>query len=375
MNFCAAVCVLLAIIFGMHNTSWAEEADRYAVFRVVKSIPSDPSKPEITLPEGYGFTETERHHVASRAEYYTFVQGPENRDGVPVTVTWPGESIRAIIASNRRMELERHPDDPHTVTFQLPVTASSPNADQSTIQVWSHMDTTPGLRFRIEHNDPDRRAGPWTDVAWPANQARSAIHYLVASEKILIDSGVAAATHGKGHFIALMGFETNNTLHTDNPPHWHLAYVSGRTWSAFQYLPHYWINAEGRTFYNGMDVTGQGRTALRAGEPGPMYDDEDNLVLTTTIREDGGLDIDAPDGPSYAIVPGTDGDLVRDLYVERDGELWLRIETHDDVRTGVMIFRVIDEIDPANSRTTIHTYDRLTGALLEEYAHPLTKTE
>jgi len=361
--------ILSGLILMIHSIAPASDDDRYAVFRVVRAIPGEPSRPDIQLPDGYEFVDGERYHVASRAEYYTFVRGPESSDGIPVEVTWPGETIRAIVASNRRMELERDAGDPHTVRFQLPVVARTPNADQSTIQVWSHMQTEPGIRWRIEHNDPDRVAGPWTEVAWPAAQTRSVIHQLVASEAIIIDSGLASRAHEKGHFIALMGFETNNTLHTDNPPHWHLVYYAGNTFTSPAYLPHYWIDGEGRNFYNGMDVTGQGRQRLRAGDPGEMFDFDGNLMLTTTIREDGGLDIDVPGQPRYSIVSGADGHFVDNVAVLRDGEPWLRVATHDDVKTGVMVFRVDDDTDPDNSRVMVHFYDRLTGVLRRSFTN------
>lgn len=340
-----------------------DDEPRYAAFRVVRADPGEPARPGITLPDGYALVPGDRYHVSSRAEHYTFVQGPASEDGILVTLRWPGETIEAVVGSNRRLALERDPADPSAVTFRLPVTAASPDTDQPTIQVWSHMATVPGIRWRIEHNDPDRAAGPWTDVPWPAGETRAAIHYLVASEAILRDAGLADAAAARGHFFALMGFETNNTLHPDNPPHWHLSYHAGDTFRAPAYLPHFWVDPEGRTFYNGMDVTGQGRQALRVGDPAPMYDFDGTHVLTTTIRPDGGLDLEGPGGPGYAIVPGTRGDFVHDVVVERDGRPWLRISAEDDVRAGILVIRITGEQDPGDDRTEVHTYDRLTGVL------------
>lgn len=362
--------VIIPLLFTTPCLGDDGEEDRFAAFRIVRAVPGEPGKPEITLPDGYEFVEGDRYHVASRAEYYTFVRGPENREGVPVQVSWPGESIKAVIGSNRRLELSG--ENSETVSFHLPVVARSPNADQSTIQVWSHLESAPGIRWRIEHNDPDRAAGPWTGVPWPANQARAVIHFKVASEAILIDSGIAETAHSKGHFLALMGFETNNTLHPDNPPHWHLVYFAGNTFTSPAYLPHYWVNDEGRNFYNGMDVTGKGRSRLHAGDPGPMYDFDGNLALTTTIREDGGLDIEGPEGPVYAIVPGSSGNFVDGLAVTRDGERWIRVTSSDDFRTGVMVLQVMGEKDISLNRTIIHTYDRLTGRILGTTHHPLS---
>lgn len=138
-------------------------------------------------------------------------------------------------------------------------------------------------------------AGPWTGVAWPAVAAASVINYLVAAEAVLQDSGLAAEARRRGHFFSLMGFETNNALHPDNPPHWHLAYYPGLSHSAPRaHVPHFWLDAQGRTFYNGMDIQGQGRSRFYVGDPAQIHDLDNNLVVTLTIRADGGLDIDPP---------------------------------------------------------------------------------
>src|SRR5690606_38816898 len=62
-----------------------------------------------------------------------------------------------------------------------------------------------------------------------------------------------------------------------------------------------------------------GRLKYYVGDPAPVYDfigdangGRGNLVLTFTLREDGGIDIAPPDGPSYAIAAGRGGDLLDD---------------------------------------------------------------
>jgi hypothetical protein len=353
---------LVIMVVGLSPVAaTADEPLAYAGFRIVRAYPGEPSKPEVTLPAGYAFVPGDKFHVASRAEYYTFVQGPRSAAGITVTVRWPGERIRDIIWRDNHLSFQRPAAD--TVTFTVPVTATTTNAEQPTIQVWSALPTPPGLQWRIEHNDPDRVAGPWTTVAWPAGQVTSVISYLVASNAIMIDSGLAATAAAKGHTWYLMGFETNNTLHTDNPPHWHMTYYAGPNTSAKAYLPHFWFDAQGKNFYNGMDVTGQGRLKYYVGDLSPMYDFAGNLVATTMIRQDGGLDIITPDERTYSITPGPSGDLRKDVSVVRDGEPWLVIKTSDDVRNGIMIFDVVDLQNPRNSSTTVHRYDRLTGVL------------
>ncbi|NYE75253.1 hypothetical protein [Microlunatus parietis] len=352
----------LVIMFGAIPAATSSAAEvSYAGIRIVRASPGTPSVPEVTLPEGYAFVAGEKFHVASRAEYYTFIQGPRSEAGITVTVRWPGIRIADIVWRDNHLSFDR--PDRDTVTFTVPVTAATTNAEQPTIQVWSSIPTVPGVQWRIEHNDPDRVAGPWTTVAWPAGQVTSVISYLVASEAVLKDSGLAATAATKGHTWYLMGFETNNTLHPDNPPHWHLSYYAGPNTSARAYLPHFWFDKLGKNYYNGMDVSGQGRLRYYVGDPAPMYDFAGNLVATTVIREDGGLDIINPEGRTYAIKPGRDATFLNEINVTRDDKPWLTIRTSDDVKRGLMIFTITDRQRPGQSRSTVYEYDRLTGVL------------
>lgn len=340
-------------------------APHYAGVRIVRAVPGRPSTPRFSLPPGYTLVAGARHRVASRAEFTAFVKGPRAERGVPVTVHWPDVYVGSVVAADTRLPVRRFTDDPHRVDFLLPVVSSSPDADQATIQVWSVLSrsTASGLHWRVEHNDPDRAAGPWTDVPWPAAQAAAVVNWMVAAEAVLRDSGLVAEARRRGHFFSLMGFETNNPLHPDNPPHWHLAYYPGRDRSAPRaHVPHLWVDERGRTFYNGMDVQGRGRQAFRAGEPARIRDADGNLVLTLTIRADGGLDLAAPNGPRYSIV-APDGRFDDGVDVVRDGTPWRSFATRDDVRLGVLVVQVRQTGSTAPHRTTIHRYDALTGVL------------
>lgn len=338
----------------------------YAAFRVVRVRPGEPAAPEITLPAGYEIVPGATYSVASRAEYYTFVRGPAAA-GIDVRVTWPGVPVRAVVHQDTRLALRRHRGG---CAFTLPMTQPTATANQPTLQVWSFPDVSPGMDFRIEHNDSDRVAGPWTTVPWPAGQVRSVVHQLIAAHAIWRDSGMTARAAAKGHRFVLMGFETNNTLHADNPPHWHISYNSGPDFSAPTHNPHFWLNAEGRTFYNGMDVTGLGRLKHYVGDPAPVYDfvgdangGRGGLVVTFTIREDGGLDIAPAEGPAYAIAAGRDGTLLEEVTVLRADLPWLRVSTRDLVKPGVLVIEVDGLRDRADRRHEVLRYDPLTGVL------------
>jgi hypothetical protein len=352
--------ILAALLVVTAQPAVAAEPTAYASFRVVRETPGEPATPEITLPSGYTPVAGANYQVASRAEYYTFVSGPRGT-GVEVAVRWPGVRVAAVVTGDTRLALTRDPADPERVTFTLPVTAASASAAQPTLQVFSYPSgaTSSGVYWRIEHNDPDRAAGYWTGVAWPAGEAQAAINYLVATEAILRDSGLAAEARRRGHFFALMGFETNNLLHLDNPPHWHLSYYPGLTFGAPKaHVPHLWMDARGRTFYNGMDIQGQGRSKFYAGDPARIHDAEGNLIVTLTIRADGGLDIDPPAGPRYSIT-ADGGRFDRSARVLRDGQPWRWLTSYDDVRQGALVTTVLAETWQA----TVYRYDPLTGAI------------
>lgn len=354
----------LAVAGSGVGTPARAESLSYAAFRVVKSVAGGPTTPQITLPDGYALVPGTNYQVTSRAEYYAFVQGPRGA-AVTISVRWPAEPINTVITGKTRLRLTRDAADPFRVTFTLPVTATSASAAQSTLQVFSYPSgsTASGVYWRIEHNDPNRAAGYWAAVSWPATQTRAAINYSAAAEAILQDSGLAAEARRRGHFFALMGFETNNLLHLDNPPHWHLSYYPGLTFGAPRaHVPHFWMDAEGRTFYNGMDIQGQGRTRYYAGDPAPIRDVDGNLVVTLTIRADGGLDIDPPAGPRYSIVAqgASFGEAVRVL---RGGVPWRSVVTDDNVTAGVLVTTAGGLGQDRFYKTIIYRYDPLTGPI------------
>jgi hypothetical protein len=327
----------------------AAEAAYFGAFRVVRVTPGAVTKPEVTLPAGYSRVAGAQYDVASRAEYYTFVSGPRSA-GIEVEIHWPNTPIKAVIWHKTRLPLTGTDD---RVTFRLPITAESPTALRDTLEIWSYPGTTPGAQLRVEHNDPDRAVSWWAERPWKQGETRSVLHQIYAAERILADSGLAAEAAARGHFFAVQGFETANTLHLDNPPHWHISYIPGSTWSASPvYVPHLWIDAEGRNFYNGMDVTGKGRSRFYAGDPAVIRRPDDSPVVTLTIRYDGGLDIEPPGGPVYSIVGD---DLTERVGILKDGMLWTWISVYDDTDSGRL------EIHEPGGRVSTYGYDPLTG--------------
>ncbi|GIJ45088.1 hypothetical protein Val02_19740 [Virgisporangium aliadipatigenens] len=333
----------------------------YAALRIVRENAGPPSVPAIGYPDGYGIAA--KYQTPSRREFYAFVEGPRSDAGIPMGVRWSGEKIIAIITGDRRIELAPDPADPETMRFTLPVVRTTQVADSGTVQVWSMISTADsGLEWRVEHNDVDRAAGYWQKVPWPVAETRSVINYMVAAEACLYDSGLVQRARQRQHFFSLMGFETNNTLHQDNPPHWHLAYYPGKNNGAKKAtVPHYYLDGAGRITRNAQGVQGSGEKVYKVGEAAPIYDADGGLVLTTVVRTEGGLDLLTPNGPGYAIV--SPGSFAGEIQVHKDGHPWIWVSSDDDVRAGVLRTRVRDG-GTMREEYELH-YDPLTGKLLD----------
>ena len=350
-----------ALNLAVAGRAAAVEGWSYAALRVVRAEPGTPGQPEIVVPAGYSLLPGPTYQAASRAEFTAFVQGPTNSAGVRVAVRWPGQRIRAVVAGERRLPLLPDADG---VGVDLPVFRPTPTADSATVQVWSQLSSADtGIRWLVEHNDPERAVGHWAAVAWPAGPVRAVVSYTAACATILRESGLAAEARRRGHFFQLQGFETNTMLHQDNPPHWHLSYYPGPTMGAAKAtVPHFWVDKQGRTFYNGQDVQGSGRTPYRAGQPAPIRDATGTVVLTTTIRHDGGLDLEPPAGPRYSIVsPATD--FTGPILILRDDDPWRTVATSDNIETGRLVIETRG-ITGKPRRLRDLRYDPLTGVLL-----------
>jgi hypothetical protein len=90
-------------------------------------------------------------------------------------------------------------------------------------------------------------------------------------------------------------------------------------------------------------------------------------VLTTVIRDDGGLDVIAPGGPTYSITSAS-GDFTAQIEILRAGTRWRTVTTDDLVRDGILRVDVsgVDE-DPVRQRVE-YEYDPLTGPVLRKHA-------
>ncbi len=366
-----AVVVSLIAVAALEGKSMGETTKQspvaYACIRLVRRRAGEPARAKIALPPGYELTRKPNHAVASPGEYYVFLKGPKGA-AKDVRIDWPGVEIAAVVHDHDRLTLRRSGG---AVSCDVPVRAASARAAWGTLAIWSHLDEQ-ALPIRIEHNDPDRRAGRYARGEWVAGQAAACLHYLVACRQILRDWGLHRQIRSQklGH-LSLMGFESNNPLHGDWPAHWHLIYYfpATKTHAAYEspgsQVPHFYLDAEGRTVSNSIFVFGHRQRTRKAGPRDPMVftDPNGKVRFAVDIREDGGVDLGPAAGTwTYAIVAGeTKSGFTESVRVLRRGEPWIRVAVRDDTKRGVLTIRIEPLDAPGGALVETHRYDPLTG--------------
>ncbi|MFB6135474.1 MAG: hypothetical protein ABEJ04_01820 [Halobacteriaceae archaeon] len=330
---------------------------RYACVRVVRESAGAPDAPELDLPDGYAVHARGLCEQRTPAEYAVFVAGP---DGDPTAaVRWPGSEIRAVVCGDERLPLDRTGDGVRCV---VPVRAASTRECWSTLNVHSHVGDG-DLPVRVEHNDPDRRAGHYADVPWVGPHASACLNFLFAAREALSDAGLPGSTPGPGH-LELMGFESNHALHGDFPPHWHLSYLLSDL-GVGSHVPHFYLNERGHVTRNFVVRLGYPERTRTAGvrDPTPYETPGGETFLATDVRRDGGLDLGpAPGEWTHSLRPARDGDCTGAVRVFRDGDPLCRVACEDDTVAGELSVAVTP-LDGGHRRRERHRYDPLTGTL------------
>ncbi len=359
---------LIGVAMAQEKTlSTPVENMAYASIRIVRQTASDiESKPLVKVPAGYSLMTSGDYAVSSPSEYYVFLRGPK---GVArgVVIEWAGEKVVTVLHNHDRLPM-RH-EESGTVSCDVPVTAGSAREAWTTLETWSWLDE-PGLWFALHHNDPTRRCGYYLEKPWVKGEAAAGVNYLIAARMILRDWGLPhqISSDGAGQ-MALMGFETNNPLHGDSPPHWHLAYFwpdkDGKpSWGApGSQVPHLYIDSKGCTFENGFMIAGQKRRTYKAAQPVEFKDPAGNVRLDLQILEDGGIALGPKTGTwTYSMRAGDEETgFAKSIRVLKNGEPWRRVTCVDDTRTGVTEIR-LDALDGGEgSSIEIVRYDPLTG--------------
>ena len=208
--------------------------------------------------------------------------------------------------------------------------------------------------MRIEHNQETRFVGLYED--YPELQIKAVLHYMFACWEILNISEIASSVSEDkiGHF-AILGFETNNALHPDFPPHWHL--ILRWPYRVGSQAPHIYVDADGKNIENISSIDGIPgfKAEFKPEEWMNLVDMYGESRLAIKVDEDGGYSLKSND-IIYKVSPfKNDKD---EVYINNNPLFKLKLT--DDSEKGVLIARY-EYISKTNHLEI--QYDKYTGKI------------
>lgn len=219
----------------------------------------------------------------------------------------------------------------------------------------------PGLTLRIEQNDKSRRAGAYCrEEDYPQIQIEAARHYEFAMREMLrmLEVPHRLSEEGLGYML-LLGFETNNEVHGDYPPHWHLIF----RWPNFcgSQAPHIYLDETGRITHNLMciDRIPNVRHTYQPGEWCRLVDLYGRPVTQCRVNEDGGMSVTC-DGIHIYTMSAYQQEGVTISY---NGMRLGLLSTENDTKAGILFIHWAPEL--GNGWTETIRYDPLTGSVLQ----------
>ncbi|MBB6142987.1 hypothetical protein HNQ77_000931 [Silvibacterium bohemicum] len=219
-----------------------------------------------------------------------------------------------------------------------------------------------GVELRLEHGDPARRAGDYTEGVFPDVQRRAASNLefglLEAIRRLGLDHYVDDQNLGR---LFLMGFDTNYPHgHHDSPPHFHLALWLPNYRGGASLIPHFYLTPQGLIANSiVMPYDWPIKSAeYKAGESFSVTDMLVRPVYSLTITPEGWLNIARFDGAQCSLQPLATG-FDSGVKVACPNFSPFSIQVDDDISSG----QIRESIDGEKSK--IFYYDPDTGALLQ----------
>lgn len=269
-----------------------------------------------------------------------------------------GAEISAIIFEKQYLHFDVSGE---TVSFDFDVAGLT--GSTSTLSIHTLIEE-PGLRIRLEHNHPGRKAGMYHDSVYPAIQIQAAHHYIMAMREIVRMLDIPAyLTENNLGYMYVLGFETNNEIHTDYPPHWHLIY----RWANYvgSQAPHLYLGEDGATTHNKSYIDGipyYSRT-FGSDEWCKFVDCNGHDVCALCVQSAGGVLVTKPGGDVFRMSNFTDGKVT----VFRNGVQIGEVTIANQVENGIYEMRwtrAAGADAPASYLQRI-VYDPLIGVMLE----------
>ncbi len=334
---------------------------RRTAVRIVKDTPGFWGMPEISFDADFYCIPVDdpTYCYETETEFVVYVEHLLLVDACLVTGTFRQDAQwkpAAILCEGQRLAI-------HTENEELSFTFEISGLTGKTRTLYIHtILREPGLTLRIEQNDIGRRAGAYCQTEnYPSIQIEAARHYEFAMREILrmLEVPKHLSAGGLG-YILLLGFETNNEVHGDYPPHWHLIF----RWPNFcgSQAPHIYLDEEGRITHNLMciDRIPHVRHTYHPGEWCKLVDMYGRPVMQCRVDEDGGMSVSCDDEHIYTMGAYRQEGVTISYCGKRLG----LISADNDTQSGIL--RVLWKPDLGNGWTETIRYDPLTGSILSQ---------
>ena len=336
-----------------------EELLRKTALRIVKDTPGLYGMPDLHLDADFYcvcmddpafFYETEK-------EYVIYVEHLLLADACLATISFqsdPRWKPTAILCENKKIFFEMKEDEV-CFTFEI----SGLLGKTRTLYIHTIL-REPGVTLRIEQNDVERRAGEYRkEKDYPLVQIEAARHYIFAMRQLLHFLEIPQyLSREKLGYMLLLGFETNNEVLGDWPPHWHLIF----RWPNHcgSQAPHIYLDEQGASTHNLMciDKIPKVRHVYEKGEWCTLVDMYGRPLMQCRVDTQGGMTVTREGYHQYsmdAYMP--EGVVLR----ENNQELGI-LQSENDTRNGLL--RVHWKPVAGKGWCEIVGYDPLTGEIV-----------
>lgn len=336
--------------------------NRRTALRLIKAVPGRYGLPAFHFDADFLLHLVNDPHFCYETdnEFVVYVEHTELEDACLATCSFDTEGkyeITQILCEKQSLYFENRNG---IITFNFEI--SGLTGPTRTLYVHSIL-REPGVTLRIEQNHIGRRAGKYRTGDYPATEIIAANHYMFAMREILYALDLPQyLNRNKLGYLLILGFETNNEIHTDYPPHWHLIY----RWPnrAGSPAPHIYIAPDGKMTENAcyIDCLHGAHHDYQPGEWCPFVDPYGRDVCAIRIDEDGGMSITKPMASVYRMSCYSCETGVT-VYKE-DTEIG-NIHIENDTSTG--LFKVVWKNTSTSTFRTSYLetveYDPITGAI------------
>ena len=220
----------------------------------------------------------------------------------------------------------------------------------------------PGVTLRLEQNHPGRQAGMYRNQKFPEVQIKAAQHYCFAMEQILKMMEIPSYLNSNHlGYMLLLGFETNNEVHTDYPPHWHLIH----RWPnhCASQAPHIYMAEDGRNTHVtcSLDLMNGIKREFDVNEWCKFVDYYGRDVMAFCVSEEGGVYATKPNGSVFYMSPFTE----EGVSIWKDGEQIGSVSVENDTVNGhcEVCWQFASGMPELRNCKKAIAYDPLTGAL------------